>query len=469
MAISHVILKNMAYLPIKELSDNQIANLQRQLTIYNRYNTEDILELYDIQKDYFGIPLYFYKNHSNISNNVIDKRVQGFDVRFDMISKPYPDQARVLDEFRIAIEDDVTGFILNAQPGWGKTRTMIEMLQIIGKNSLIVVPKSDLVDQWVERILQHTNLKKEDIGIFNAGRTNYTKEKKISVGLVHTLALSRYHKYSKDFGVVAFDEVHASVPPKTFAPVAQMYSPKYRIGASATLKRDDGFDKAFHYHVEQLRLVGDASTNRMSATVYAVDYPKSSGNIPAYAAHDPIKARATAISLFAKNRDRTQFIAKAVQKSIASGRRTCVISDRTSILFNLYNILTKESRVKPEDVGYFCSSLTDINGNTIRSVPKAEVNRTLQASKIILSTYGLMSTGTDIKDLATIILATPQSKVTQTKGRIERVCAGKKDPVVMDIIDSYYPQAKMWASKRKKEYDESSMAIKHFSYESFIK
>lgn len=177
---------------------------------------------------------------------------------------------------------------------------MIEMLHIIGKNSLIVVPKSDLVDQWVDRILQHTNLKKEDIGIFNAGRTNYTKEKRISVGLVHTLALSRYHKYSKDFGAVAFDEVHLSVPPKTFAPVAQMYSPKYRIGASATLQRDDGFDKAFHYHVEQLRLVGDASTNRMSATAYAVDYSKSSGNIPEYAAHDPIKARATAISLFAK-------------------------------------------------------------------------------------------------------------------------------------------------------------------------
>ena len=470
MALSHIIVSNMVFLPKKEISDRQIAHLKSQLTIYNRFNTEDVLTLFDdTHGDYFGVPLYFYKDLTLLSHSIVDKRVVGRPCNFEMIHKPYSDQERILSQFSKAVDDGITGVILNAPPGWGKTRTLIECIQRLGTNALIVVPKSDLVTQWIDRILEHTTLKKDQIGWFNEGKTNYTSDKVISVGLVHTLALQRFHKYAKEFGVVGFDEVHMSVPPKTFAPVAQMYSPKYRLGASATLKRDDGFDKAFNYHVEQVRLVGDASTNRMPATIYRVDYPKSSGGIPPYALNDPIKTRATAISLFAQNKERTFFIAKAIEQSIKSGRRTCVISDRTSILLDLYTILVNTLGVSPTDVGYFCSSLTDVNGRKVRSVSKTETARTVDTAKVILSTYGLMSTGTDIKDLATIILATPQSKVTQTKGRVERVCVGKKDPVVMDIVDSYYAPARLWADKRFKEYQESLMTVKKFHYTQFMK
>ena len=469
--ISHAILDNMLYLPRRDLSEQQIGYLKNNLSISNKFNADEVLLLFDdTKKDYFGVPMYYWKHHdSNIAQKIIDRRIEGTEIKFSMKSTPLVDQARILTQFKASLKDGVTGFILNAPPGWGKTRTIAELIQIIGRNALVVVPTKDLVGQWVERILEHTTLKEEDIGIFSDGKANYSKEKKITIGLVHTLALERFHKYSKDFGVVCFDEVHMSVPPRTFAPVAQMYSPKYRIGASATLKRDDWFDAAFTHHVEQVRLKGDATTNRMGATVYLVDYPKSSGNIPAYALGDKIKTRATAISLFAKNRERTHCLAAMAAQSQKSGRRTCVISDRTSILVDLYNILKDNHGYDSSELGYFCSSLTSSEGVAIRSGPKSERVKTLAEAKIILSTYGLMSTGVDLKDLAVIILATPQSKVTQTKGRVERVCDGKKSPLVFDFLDSYYQSAKLWLTKRVKEYQASEMEIKKVSYRAFMK
>lgn len=469
MKLSHIILENMAYLPRNELGDMGIFRLKTELTIPNKFNPENTLILFDdSRKDYFGIPLYYWKTFQHVTDKVIDKRTHGKHIRFTMNTTPRSDQARVLTEFKEAITSGNTGFIVNAPPGWGKTRTLIEMIQMVGERALVVVPKSDLVEQWVERICEHTSMAATDIGIFSGGKAQYNPKKKITVGLVHTLALERFHQYRNDFGMIAFDEVHISVPPKTFSPVAQMYSAKYRIGASATLKRDDGWDKAFTYHVEQVKMVGDASTNRMSAEAYLINYPESSGILPHWVMHDKIKLRASLISLLAQNDKRNHFLASAAHASCASGRRTCVISDRTSILLDIYNILVKEMGYSPEDVGFYCSSLSSQAGVQLRTVTKKEQKKTAEKAKIILSTYGLMSTGTDIPDLAAILLATPQSKVTQTKGRVERVFSGKKQPVVMDVVDTYYEASQNWINKRLKEYKEAGMLIKNFHYSKFM-
>lgn len=105
-----------------------------------------------------------------------------------------------MGQFDEALDDDITGFIINAPPGWGKTRTILAMIQRIAKNALVVVPTTDMVVQWVERIKEHTTIPDTDVAIFNRGKTNYNSGKKISIGLVKTLKLPRFHKYLKDFG-----------------------------------------------------------------------------------------------------------------------------------------------------------------------------------------------------------------------------------------------------------------------------
>lgn len=467
--VSHVILSNMAYLPTKELGDLGIAQLKARLTIANKFDFTKSLILYDDSRaDYFGIPMYYWKDLSIIADKVIDKRMCSAPISFSMKSTPREDQARVLGEFDIALSRGVTGALLNAPPGWGKTRTGSEMIQKIGQRAIIVVPKSDLVGQWKDRLIEHTTLRESDIGTVEKGKSNVKDSHSVVVGLVHSLALERFHYLHKQFGTVFFDEVHMSVPPQTFAPVARMYTAKYRLAASATLNRDDGWGVSFEYYIGQTKFVGDASTNRMTATAYIINYPKASGALPHWVANGRIEARASLISMFAKNKHRTDAIAQAAVKCLNSGRRLCVISDRTSILVDLQKMLTQRYEMPSEKVGFFCSSLSNDDGVQLRTVTKKEQNITLAKADIILGTYGLMSTGTDIPSLSAILLATPQSKVTQTKGRVERIMTGKKYPVVMDWNDSYYDLSSVWLRKRIAEYKNSGVPIKNFSYDKFL-
>uniref|UniRef100_A0A6M3LVR9 Putative helicase n=1 Tax=viral metagenome TaxID=1070528 RepID=A0A6M3LVR9_9ZZZZ len=72
----------------------------------------------------------------------------------------------------------------------------------------------------------------------------------------------------------------------------------------------------------------------------------------------------------------------------------------------------------------------------------------------------MIALGTDIPSLSGLIYATPQSEVTQSKGRIERVLEGKKEPIVVDIVDTYYKDTMRWAKKREKSYIAEGLKIK---------
>lgn len=67
------------------------------------------------------------------------------------------------------------------------------------------------------------------------------------------------------------------------------------------------------------------------------------------------------------------------------------------------------------------------------------------------NTYGMTKEATDIPVLDTLVMATPKSDVQQIAGRILRALDGKKEPVILDIVDytssvfnSYWGARKKW-------------------------
>lgn len=77
----------------------------------------------------------------------------------------------------------------------------------------------------------------------------------------------------------------------------------------------------------------------------------------------------------------------------------------------------------------------------------------------MLGTYHMMEAGTDIPELALMILGTPLKLVTQTKGRTERP-AEKETPVLVDIVDSAYEKAESWFRHRHQVYVNDAMPVK---------
>jgi superfamily II DNA or RNA helicase len=73
-------------------------------------------------------------------------------------------------------------------------------------------------------------------------------------------------------------------------------------------------------------------------------------------------------------------------------------------------------------------------------------------AQYIGATFKMAEEGLDIPSLDTLILATPKSDVEQAVGRIQRPCAGKKNPVVLDVVDVGYSIAIAMHQNRRKVY-----------------
>ena len=335
------------------------------------------------------------------------------------------------------------------------TVCLIKMLADLGRTALVVVPRSNLVKQWVSRLLEHTSLKRRDIGVVVSGKASW-EGKKVVVGLVHSLALDRYGEdFKKAFGVIVFDEVDRSVPPTTFAPVVTMFPAKYRIGASAVTKRQDGMEVVFKKHVGQMILKG-ADKNRMKPGVYMHEFAGDSGFV--YPGSPKLNRRGMLLSKLSKNVARNLLIVRYIKALYTSGRRVLILSDRTAQLIQLRLMCSKKYEIPLSEMGYYTRSL-DLGGGKKKHIPVDYRQRVASDCKVIFATYGLCALGTDIPDLAGLVYATPQSNTTQSKGRIERLIEGKETPIIVDIVDSNYKDAVGWARNRERQYKAESLKI----------
>jgi superfamily II DNA or RNA helicase len=455
---SRVVLSSHLWIPKDEMPD--LRKARNLFTVVPKYSETEIC-LYDQRGEWFGVPLYHFRDPSKIAQSVLDRRVLGFPAELKFKSPFRPGQDILISTFDGLVKRGRTGFILQAPPGFGKTVVTVAMLARLGRTALVVVPRSNLVEQWRDRILEHTNLRPSDIGVATGGKGEW-EGKKIVVALVHTLALDRFGaEFRKYFGVVAYDEVDRSVPPQTFSPVVQMFPSLYRIGVSATLKRQDGMEVVFEKHIGQCFLRG-ADKNRMAPKVLIHHYWGFSGNLYG---KTPINRRGQLISRLADNQERNSIIAHYVKLITTSGRRVCVLSDRISQLIEVSEILLSNQWVGKEDVGFYVRRMPRPTGTlrgktSFKETSSAYRERVANGCKVILATYGMFSIGTDIKDLAGLIYATPQSETEQSKGRIERELDGKLQPVVVDIVDVRYTMARRWADKRERQYNASGLTIK---------
>lgn len=456
---SKIQIDSYLYIPRAELRNYESAKWL--LTVQRKFDKEHVELFDDSRPGWFGVPLFhFRKQFHDLAHVVEDTRTPGKQTSFLFKSSLRDEQIPVIAKFEKEYGAGRTGFILEAPPGAGKTVMILKMLETIGRSALIVVPRSNLVDQWVDRVVEHTSIKRGDIGIAMEGRCDYVN-KKIVVGLVHSLVLNRYgDAFKRAFGVVVYDEVDRSVPPRTFAPALSMFPCLYRIGCSATMKRQDGMEIVFEKALGQTML-HCSSMNRLKPHVLCHRFSMSSGRV--FAGSETLNRRGMLISRLASNPFRNQLIADYARLIVKSGRRCVVMSDRTQQLMILREILVSNGELSGKDVGLYVRRVPSAGSGAkkYKEMTARERSRNAIDCKILLATFGMMQLGTDIPDLAGLIFATPQSEIEQTKGRIERVLEGKKTPVMIDIVDEAYPDAVRWADKRLRSYRLQGLSIKY--------
>lgn len=336
--------------------------------------------------------------------------------------------------------------ILSAATGAGKTVMLLKIWTMLQVPMLVVVPKSDLMDQWHERIKQFTGLEDEQIGIARQNVCDY-KNKPVVMGMLHSLCKDKYpEKFKRHFGLIVFDELH-KLGAKTFSKAGGLYPAQHRIGATATLRRADGMSKVFYSHLGDTT-IKPKKGDQPEPKIIIVKYLGKSGKIPSWA-QAKMQRRGILFSLLSSNMDRLDWVAYYTKQLYDTGRQTLVLGERIIPLEKLISMLTsKRYGIPKEKIGLYIGKTSIKRRNEIAD-----------KCSIIVATTSMLSLGTDIPTLRGLVFATPLADAEQPIGRICRFSNVEHSPVVVDLVDMSHKDCFIWHRARLRLYEKKGWEV----------
>lgn len=346
-----------------------------------------------------------------------DDRVKGVPVEhMHFTGTLTPVQIRAMDAIQKHMgASGVKGSIVSLPCGMGKTVFAVAFAARMKRKTAIIVHKGQIGDQWVETFQRFSPGLK--IGWIQ-GKDWQMEGMDVVVCMVMTLAKRELDpKLFDEFGVVIADEAHHYAAP-VMQKAMKCFNAEIILGLTATKFRPDGLTPLLNwslgpdgFHVER-----DASESvRVSIALYG----GATREILTKAGQPLVAVMINQLAVHVK---RNQFIAKRIVAFRAQGRVILILSDRISQLTILQNMVHSMG-IPAAEIGVF------------RGGQKDEERREQLSRPVVLCTYGMANEGLDKKEADTCIMATPKGRVTQCIGRIQRPCADKQSPLVLDIAD----------------------------------
>ncbi len=128
--------------------------------------------------------------------------------------------------------------VLAATTAFGKTVLAAWLIAKRGVNTLVLVHRRQLLDQWIERLSSFLNVPKSSIGRIGAGRNTPTGQ--IDVAIIQSLIRKGVvDDRLGDYGHLIVDECH-HLSAQSFEQVARRAKARFVLGLSATVTRKDG-------------------------------------------------------------------------------------------------------------------------------------------------------------------------------------------------------------------------------------
>ncbi len=140
-----------------------------------------------------------------------------------------------------------TGFGTIVLPcGAGKTIVGMTIMDMLKTQTLIVTTNISAVHQWIDELVDKSNLSREDIGEYT-GENKSIRNVTVATYQVLTWRPDRCGPYphfslfrQKNWGLIIYDEVH-TLPAPVFRVAAELQAVR-RVGLTATLVREDGLE-----------------------------------------------------------------------------------------------------------------------------------------------------------------------------------------------------------------------------------
>jgi superfamily II DNA or RNA helicase len=338
--------------------------------------------------------------------------------------------------------------ILAATTAFGKTVVASWLIAQRQVNTLVLVHRQQLLDQWVERLSTFLGLPRNRIGRIGGGKRKPSGQ--IDVALIQSLVRKGVvSDCVANYGHLIVDECH-HLSAHSFEQVARRSRARYVLGLSATVTRKDGHHPIIFMQCGPVRY-------RVSAKVQAAGRPFSHSVIVRPTAFvsprapDPdkrVQFQTLYRELVADER-RNQLICDDVLQAVRDGRSPLVLTERHEHLDLLVDALT--SRVHHVLVlrGQMTRHAREDLAARLASIPERE-------ARVLLATGRYIGEGFDDARLDTLFITLPISwrgTVAQYVGRLHRLHEGKRDVRVYDYADLQVAMLDRMFSRRCRAYE----------------
>jgi superfamily II DNA or RNA helicase len=330
--------------------------------------------------------------------------------------------------------------VLCAPTAFGKTVVAAALIAARGVNTLVLVHRAALMEQWQQRL--HSFLGSGTapltIGQIGAGKSRPTG--RVDVAVMQSLVRrGAVDPIVESYGHVVVDECH-HVGAASVTAILRRVRARYVTGLTATPERRDGLQALVYMQCGPIRHRATPSASLPSTcSVLVTRRPVAPAITSLTEIQDVFRA-------LADDDARTAMLVDLIARAWRDGRKVLVLTERTSHVAILQRLVSER----------IAEPIVLAGRMTARArAAQLAILDTLRtdAPRILIATGKLIGEGFDHAPLDALVLAMPVSWrgiLQQYVGRLHRDHAGKTDVQVHDLVDTGYAALeRMWAKRQR--------------------
>jgi very-short-patch-repair endonuclease len=315
-------------------------------------------------------------------------------------------------------------------------------------NTLVVVHRQQLLEQWIERLSTFLGLPAKTIGRIGGGRRQATGI--LDVALMQSLVRKGVvGDQIAAYGHLVVDECH-HLSARSFELVARRAKARYVCGLSATVTRKDGHHPIIFMQCGPVRYRVDAKQQAAARPFTHQVFVRPTG----FRMQDlGLSGQRTEFQglydALAADASRNQMICSDVVGAMRQGRSPLVLTERVEHLRELAERLSSE-------VGQVITLQGGMGKKALRGAAKRMADVPADAERVLLATGRYIGEGFDDPRLDTLFLALPVSwrgTIAQYVGRLHRLHEDKREVQVYDYADLNVPVLGRMFDRRCRGYE----------------
>ena len=340
--------------------------------------------------------------------------------------------------------------VLAATTAFGKTVLAAWLIAERGVNTLILVHRQQLMEQWVARLSSFLDFPEKSIGRLGGGRRKLRGQ--IDVALIQSMVRKDVvDDRIADYGHLIIDECH-HLSAQSFERAVSRAKAKYVLGLSATVQRKDGHHPIIFMQCGAIRHRVDAKDQAEARPFRHHVIVRPTGFRSLNEPEDDARAEYQKLCQeLMDDRAQNRLICADVAAAIEAGRHPMVLTERTEHLSILETELTTRG----------IASVT-LQGGMGKKQRAAAMENLDTASTVVLATGRYVGEGFDCSRLDTLFVTMPVSwrgTVAQYVGRLHRLHDGKQVVQVYDYADLNVSMLERMFDKRCAGYEAVGYSI----------